>query len=52
MLILSWIWNSYPSRLCLEGVPNLAIRPAPTLRLPFTTTVNPDAINVFDLILI
>jgi hypothetical protein len=38
--------------LALKGVPNLAIRPAPTLRLPFTTTVNPDAINVFDLILI
>jgi hypothetical protein len=45
------IWNSYPPRLTLEGVPNLAIRisfnpvgPAKP-KLPFTTSVIHDAIN-------
>ena len=55
MLILIWIWQYLSSSLALEGVPNLAIRttlespgPDPKTRLPFTTTVNPDAIDVFD----
>jgi hypothetical protein len=38
--------------LALKGVPNLTIRSAPTVQLPFTATPDPDAIDVFDMSLI
>lgn len=47
MLILSWIWNSYPSRHCLEGVPNLTIRSAQQPGYLLQPDIS-DAIDVFD----
>jgi hypothetical protein len=52
MLILELDLEFLSFSLALEGVPNLAIRPDPTLQLPFTAPANPDAIDVFDTILI
>ena len=49
MLILSWIWNSYPSRLCLEGFQIWPYGQPQQMRLPFTATPNQDAIDVFDM---
>jgi hypothetical protein len=52
MLILELDLANLTFSLALKGVPNLTIRSVPTVRLPFTTTPDPDAIDVFDLILI